>query len=163
MPMVGSIVSCLKGEKNMNVHLEGNWRFLNNPTLSNFQRWAVGYDRLFQAMSDAPRSEQSYPPHNFIRESDEDFRIELALAGFNKKDVKVVQEEQKLTISGNNSGKETQENILHKGIASRAFTKTFYLAETIEVMEALFENGMVIIKLRQNIPEDKKPKLIELK
>ena len=147
----------------MNVHLEGNWRFLNNPTLSNFQRWAVGYDRLFQAMSDAPRSEQSYPPHNFIKESDEEFRIELALAGFSKEDVKIVQEEQKLTISGNNSEKEDQENILHKGIASRAFTKTFYLAETIEVMEASFENGMVIIKLRQNIPEDKKPKLIELK
>jgi len=147
----------------MNVHLEGNWRFLNNPTLSNFQRWAVGYDRLFQAMSDAPRSEQGYPPHNFIKESDEDFRIELALAGFSKEDVEVVQKEQKLTISGNNSEKETQENILHKGIAARAFTKTFYLAETIEVTEALFENGMVIIKLRQNIPEDKKPKLIELK
>jgi molecular chaperone IbpA len=147
----------------MNVHLEGNWRFLNNPTLSNFQRWAVGYDRLFQAMSDAPRSEQGYPPHNFIKESDEEFRIELALAGFSKEDVEVVQKEQKLTISGNNSEKETQENILHKGIAARAFTKTFYLAETIEVTEALFENGMVIIKLRQNIPEDKKPKLIELK
>jgi len=147
----------------MNVHLEGNWRFLNNPTLSNFQRWAVGYDRLFQAMSDAPRSEQSYPPHNFIKESDEEFRIELALAGFNKKDVKVVQEEQKLTISGTNSEKEDQENILHRGIANRAFTKTFYLAETIEVTDALFEDGMVIIKLRQNIPEDKKPKLIELK
>jgi len=147
----------------MNVHLEGNWRFLNNPTLSNFQRWAVGYDRLFQAMSDAPRSEQSYPPHNFIKESDEEFRIELALAGFSKEDVEVVQKEQKLTISGNNSEKENQENILHKGIAARAFTKTFYLAETIEVTEALFENGMVIIKLRQNIPEDKKPKLIELK
>ena len=147
----------------MNVHLEGNWRFLNNPSLSYFQRWAVGYDRLFQAMSDAPRSEQSYPPHNFIKESDEEFRIELALAGFSKEDVKVVQEEQKLTISGNNSEKEDQENILHKGIASRAFTKTFYLAETIEVMEASFENGMVIIQLRQNIPEDKKPKLIELK
>ena len=147
----------------MNVHLEGNWRFLNEPTLSNFQRWAVGYDRLFQAMSDAPRSEQSYPPHNFIKESDEDFRIELALAGFSKEDVKVVQEEQKLTISGNNSEKENQENILHKGIASRAFTKTFYLADDIKVTEALFENGMVIIKLRQNIPEDKKPKLIEFK
>jgi len=147
----------------MNVHLEGNWRFLNNPTLSNFQRWAVGYDRLFQAMSDAPRSEQGYPPHNFIKESDEEFRIELALAGFSKEDVEVVQKEQKLTISGNNSEKENQENILHKGIAARAFTKTFYLAETIEVTEALFENGMVIIKLRQNIPEDKKPKLIELK
>ena len=147
----------------MNVHLEGNWRFLNNPTLSNFQRWAVGYDRLFQAMSDAPRSEQGYPPHNFIKESDEEFRIELALAGFSKEDVEVVQKEQKLTISGNNSEKENQENILHKGIASRAFTKTFYLADDIKVTEALFENGMVIIKLRQNIPEDKKPKLIELK
>ena len=147
----------------MNVHLEGNWRFLNNPTLSNFQRWAVGYDRLFQAMSDAPRSEQGYPPHNFIKESDEEFRIELALAGFSKEDVEVVQKEQKLTISGNNSEKETQENILHKGIAARAFTKTFYLAETIEVTEALFENGMVIIRLRQNIPEERKPKLIELK
>ena len=147
----------------MNVHLEGNWRFLNNPTLSNFQRWAVGYDRLFQAMSDAPRSEQGYPPHNFIKESDEEFRIELALAGFSKEDVEVVQKEQKLTISGNNSEKENQENILHKGIAARAFTKTFYLAETIEVTDALFEDGMVIIKLRQNIPEDKKPKLIELK
>ena len=147
----------------MNVHLEGNWRFLNNPSLSNFQRWAVGYERLFQAISDAPRNDQSYPPHNVIKESDEYFRIELALAGFSKEDLTVVQEEQKLTISGNNSEKETQENILHKGIARRAFTKTFYLAETIEVMEALFENGMVIIKLRQNIPEERKPKLIELK
>ena len=110
-----------------------------------------------------PRSEQGYPPHNFIKESDEEFRIELALAGFSKEDVEVVQKEQKLTISGNNSEKETQENILHKGIAARAFTKTFYLAETIEVTEALFENGMVIIKLRQNIPEERKPKLIELK
>jgi len=147
----------------MNVHLEGNWRFLDNPTISNFQRWAVGYDKLFQAISDAPRSDQSYPPHNVIKESDEYFRIELALAGFSKEDLTVVQEEQKLTISGNNSEKETQENILHKGIARRAFTKTFPLAETIEVTEALFENGMVIIKLRQNIPEERKTKLIELK
>ena len=153
----------LKKENAMNVHLEGNWRFLNNPSLSNFQRWAVGYERLFQAISDAPRNDQSYPPHNVIKESDEEIRIELALAGFNKEDVKIVQEGQKLTISGNNSEKENQENILHKGIASRAFTKSFPLAETIEVVEALFENGMVIIKLRQNIPEERKPKLIELK
>ena len=154
----------LKKENTMNVRLEGNWGFLNTPSINNFQRWAVGYDRLFKAILDAPeRDAQSYPPHNFIKESDEEFKIELALAGFKKEDVKVVQEEQKLTISGNNSEKEDQENILHKGIASRAFTKIFYLAETIEVTEASFENGMVIIKLRQNIPEDKKPKLIELK
>ena len=154
----------LKKENTMNVRLEGNWGFLDTLVINNFQRWAVGYDRLFKTMLDAPsRDAQTYPPHNFIKESDEEFKIELALAGFKKEDVKVVQEEQKLTISGNNSEKEDQENILHKGIASRAFTKIFYLAETIEVTEASFENGMVIIKLRQNIPEDKKPKLIELK
>ena len=109
------------------------------------------------------KDNQTYPPHNLIKESDTEFKIELALAGFTKEEVKVVQEEQTLTISGNNSDKEGNENILHKGIASRAFTKTFDLAENIEVTEASFENGMVIIKLRQDIPEDKMPKLIEFK
>jgi len=148
----------------MNVRLEGNWKFLNMPSLVNFERRAIGYDRLFQQLMDMPEKDnQSYPPHNLIKESDTEFKIELALAGFTKEEVKVVQEEQKLTISGNNSDKEGNENILHKGIASRAFTKTFDLAENIEVTEASFENGMVIIKLRQDVPEDKMPKLIEFK
>ena len=148
----------------MNVRLEGNWKFLNTPSLVNFERRAIGYDRLFQQLMDMPEKDnQSYPPHNLIKESDTEFKIELALAGFTKEEVKVVQEEQTLTISGNNSEKEGNENILHKGIASRAFSKTFPLHENIEVTEASFENGMVIIKLRQNIPEDKMPKLIEFK
>ena len=148
----------------MNVRLEGNWKFLNTPSLVNFERRAIGYDRLFKRIIDMPENDnQSYPPHNLIKESDTEFKIELALAGFSKKEVKVVQEEQRLTISGNNSEKESNVNILHKGIASRAFTKTFDLAENIEVTEATFENGMVIIKLRQDIPEDKMPKLIEFK
>jgi molecular chaperone IbpA len=148
----------------MNVRLEGNWKFLNMPSLVNFERRAIGYDRLFQQLMEMPEKDnQSYPPHNLIKESDTEFKIELALAGFTKEEVKVVQEEQTLTISGNNSEKEGNENILHKGIASRAFTKTFDLAENIEVTEASFENGMVIIKLRQDIPEDKMPKLIEFK
>ena len=148
----------------MNVRLEGNWKFLNMPSLVNFERRALGYDRLFQQLMDMPEKDnQSYPPHNLIKESDTEFKIELALAGFTKEEVKVVQEEQTLTISGNNSEKEGNENILHKGIASRAFTKTFDLAENIEVTEASFENGMVIIKLRQDNPEDKMPKLIEFK
>jgi len=148
----------------MNVRLEGNWKFLNMPSLVNFERRAIGYDRLFQQLMEMPEKDnQSYPPHNLIKESDTEFKIELALAGFTKEEVKVVQEEQTLTIRGNNSEKEGNENILHKGIASRAFTKTFDLADNIEVTEASFENGMVIIKLRQDIPEDKMPKLIEFK
>ena len=148
----------------MNVRLEGNWKFLNTPSLVNFERRAIGYDRLFKRIIDMPENDnQSYPPHNLIKESDTEFKIELALAGFSKKEVKVVQEEQRLTISGNNSEEEGNENILHKGIATRSFSQTFPLAENIEVTEASFENGMVIIKLRQDIPEDKMPKLIEFK
>ena len=148
----------------MNVRLEGDWKFLNTPSLLNFERRAIGYDRLFRRIMDMPENDnQNYPPHNLIKESDTEFKIELALAGFTKEEVKVVQEEQRLTISGNNSEEEGNENILHKGIASRAFTKTFDLAENIEVTEASFENGMVIIKLRQDVPEDKMPKLIEFK
>jgi len=105
--------------------------------------------------------QDKYPPHNLIEVSDTEYRLELALAGFTEDEVKVVQEEQGLTISGNNSAKEEEENILHKGIASRAFSKTFELSENMEVTEASFKNGMVIIKLKRNIPEDKMPRLIE--
>ena len=79
----------------MNVRLEGNWKFLNTPSLLNFERRAIGYDRLFRRIMDMPENDnQNYPPHNLIKESDTEFRIELALAGFTKEEVKVVQEEQ---------------------------------------------------------------------
>jgi len=108
----------------MNVRLEGNWKFLNTPSLVNFERRAIGYDRLFKRIIDMPENDnQSYPPHNLIKESDTEFKIELALAGFSKKEVKVVQEEQRLTISGNNSEEEGNENILHKGIARISFLR----------------------------------------
>jgi len=150
----------------MNVRLEGGWGFLPPTLLKEFERRAIGHNRLLERIINIGSendSQNKYPPHNLIQESDTEYRLELALAGFTKEEVKVVQEEQRLTISGNNSEKEGNENILHKGIASRAFTKTFDLAENIEVTEASFENGMVIIKLRQDIPEDKMPKLIEFK
>ena len=147
----------------MNVRLEGNWSFRLPPSLEEFHKRAIGYDRLLARIMDRQSdsvSQDKYPPHNLIEVSDKEFRLELALACFTEDEVKVVQEEQRLTISGNNSTKE-EENILHKGIASRAFTKTFDLAESIEVTEASFTNGMVIIKLKRNIPEDKMPRLIE--
>ena len=159
--MVGSITSCLIKENAMNVRLEGAWP---PSVLKELERRVIGHHRLLERIINIDfenDSQNKYPPYNLIKESDTELRIELALAGFTKEEVKVIQEEQRLTISGNNSEKERNENILHKGIASRAFTKTFDLAENIEVTEASFENGMVIIKLRQDIPEDKMPRLIE--
>jgi molecular chaperone IbpA len=154
----------LNKENAMNVRLEGDWKFLNTPSLLKFERRAIGYDRLFRRIMDMPENDnQSYPPHNLIKESDTEFKIELALAGFTKEEVKVVQEEQRLILLLFLISFPFFPLYLHKGIASRAFTKTFDLAENIEVTEASFENGMVIIKLRQDIPEDKMPKLIEFK
>lgn len=78
--------------------------------------------------------------------------------------MEVVLKEDRLTVSGDNSSKENEkETVLYKGVASRSFNKTFYLAETIEVSDAVFKDGMVIINLKQNIPENKKPKVIPLK
>jgi len=147
----------------MNVRLEGAWP---PNMLKELERRAIGHHRLLERIINIGSendSQNKYPPYNLIKESDTEYRLELALAGFTKEEVKVIQEEQKLTISGNNSEKEGNENILHKGIATRSFSQTFPLAENIEVTEASFENGMVIIKLRQDIPEDKMPKLIEFK
>ena len=88
----------LNKENAMNVRLEGNWKFLNTPSLVNFERRAIGYDRLFKRIIDMPENDnQSYPPHNLIKESDTEFKIELALAGFSKEEVKVVQEEAELS------------------------------------------------------------------
>ena len=149
----------------MNVTLEGNWSFLKSPTaINNFQRWSLGYDKIFRAMLDASEMDsQTYPPHNLIKESENKYRLELAVAGFKKEDVNVIQKELELTISGTNSNKDEEENILHKGIASRSFSKTFYLSERIEVIEASFKDGMIIIKLEDIIPDIEKPKFIELK
>jgi len=156
----------------MNVHLEGNWNFLPEETnkekieraFNNFQQWSLGYDRIFGAMLDTQKMDsQNYPPHNLIKESENKYRLELAVAGFKKEDVKIIQKELELTISGNNSNKDKEEDILHKGIANRSFSKAFYLSERIEVIEASFEDGMIIIQLEDVIPESEKPKFIEFK
>ena len=149
----------------MNVSLEGDWKIFSTPSLSNFDRWSVGYSNLFDTLRAIPeKSPATYPPHNIIKKSDNEFSIELALAGFKKEDVEVVLKEDRLTVSGDNSSKENEkETVLYKGVASRSFNKTFYLAETIEVSDAVFKDGMVIINLKQNIPENKNPKVIPLK
>ena len=150
----------------MNVTLEDGWGFLDSPqtALNNFQRWSLGYDKILRTIVEASEiGSQTYPPHNLIKESENEYRLELAVAGFKKEDVSIVQKELELSISGNNSSKDEEETVLHKGIANRSFSKTFYLSDKIEVTEASFEDGMIIIKLNQFIPEDKRPKFIEFK
>ena len=80
-----------------------------------------------------------------------------------KKDISISLEDQNLTISYESKSAEEDTTMLYQGIAHRSFSKVFHLAETIEVKDAIMSNGLIVIELEQNIPEHKKPKLIELK
>jgi molecular chaperone IbpA len=104
---------------------------------------------------------QNYPPYNIIKQGEEHYLIEIAIAGFSKDDIEIVTKGDSLTITGKPSEKD--ENVyLHKGISSRNFERKFTLADTVEVLEADIQNGMLLIRLRNNIPEYKKEHKIEI-
>lgn len=106
----------------------------------------------------------TFPPYNIIVEEDGSITIELAIAGFTKNDVKVKQEKNALLIEGLiEEDKNEKKNYKHKGIATRAFTKAFALAEYVEVDSAKFKDGILTIKLVRNLPEEEKPRQIDIK
>ena len=104
----------------------------------------------------------SYPPYNIKRLGDDKFSIELAVAGFTQSDIdiEVVPEENKLVVSGKSD--DNSSDYLHRGIANRAFTRSFALDEHVEVRSADLSNGMLIINLERIVPEHKKPRKIKV-
>lgn len=106
---------------------------------------------------------ETYPPYN-IREIDEDSRVlELALAGFSKDEIKVEVENRKLTISGEKTKTNEEVKYIHKGIAARKFTKELALWEYWEVASADYNDGILYVVLKREIPEEKKPRQIKIK
>ena len=105
---------------------------------------------------------QNYPPYNIKKTGENTYVIELAVAGFGKQDVEIELAEGKLIVKGSTSDN-TNDNYLFKGIANRAFTRSFALNDQIEVQDAEMINGMLRIFLERIIPEHKKPKKIEVK
>tara|TARA_B100000902_G_C26817283_1_gene672156 strand:- start:14 stop:445 length:432 start_codon:yes stop_codon:yes gene_type:complete len=129
-----------------------------------FSSLFVGFDGLFEnmtQMSQGSKSLPSYPPYNVIQDGD-DYVIEIALAGINKKDIDITLQENTLTVSYQSSEEESDKK-LYKGIAQRSFKRQFNLSEDIEVEGANFVNGMLNIFLQRIIPEEKKPKKIKIK
>lgn len=133
------------------------WDLFNDPFFIGFNRQVARMNEVHQHSIN-----QSYPPFDIIKVDDDNFCINVAVAGFSKDDLSVSVEDQTLTVKGNiEAGKEDQ--FIHKGIATRKFTRTFSLAEYIEVKSAEVENGMLCIMLEREIPEAKKPKQIKIK
>lgn len=104
----------------------------------------------------------NFPPYNVIKEDDNTYLVEFAVAGFGKKDVKVTQEKNALIIEGNIEEDE-EKDYVHKGIATRSFTRTFALAEHVEVTAANYADGILTVTLVRTVPKEEQPKKIAIK
>jgi molecular chaperone IbpA len=129
-------------------------------------RSIVGFDRLADMMDSATKSEApGYPPYNIQHLSEDEYLIELAVAGFDDADLGIEVQKNILTISGRivaNAETEDAPKFLYRGIAERAFERRFHLADHVEVSEARLRNGMLSIRLLREVPEAAKPKRISI-
>jgi len=132
----------------------------------------VGFDPIFdrfESMFDdnffANQTHQNYPPYNIMKTGDYTYNIEIALAGFSKKDIDVSYEDGVITVKSIQEAKQDgdQSGVLHKGISKRMFTKSFSIADDVEVKGAELKDGLLTISLERIIPESKKPRSIEIK
>lgn len=138
---------------------------MNLPTgvFDPFRNMTVGFDNIFDQLSTLSRYETpNYPPYNIKKIDKENYQLEMALAGFSKEDIDVEVKESILTVSGKTSEKD-DDNFVHRGIAQRAFKRQWTLAEHLEVDNATFKDGVLIVDMKLNLPEEKKPKTIKIK
>ncbi len=118
--------------------------------------WTVGFDHFFDRI-ESSQSNQTYPPHNVIKHSDNAFEIAIAVAGFKEEDLTVTLDKGQLRVEGKDTSSKDVE-YLHKGIGTRKFEKTFDLAEHVFVKEVTLDCGVLSVKLEREIPEELQPK-----
>lgn len=126
---------------------------------------AIGFDSVFKKLQDVTESLPkipTYPPYNIRKIGEDKYVIEVAVAGFGKQDIELELHEGVLTVKGSIASDDTASELLFKGIADRAFTRKFTLADSVEVKNADLINGMLKIWLERFVPEEKKPKKINI-
>ena len=123
----------------------------------------IGFNRELGRLNTAHKTNsQTYPPYDLLKLDEDTYRISLAVAGFSKEDIDLSVDNGTLVIKGE-IVEVIDAEIVHKGIAGRKFTRTFALGEYMEVTGAEMKDGMLHINVDRVIPEDKKPKTIEIK
>jgi molecular chaperone IbpA len=130
-----------------------------------YRRSTVGFDRLFDLLETGTRGDAAadgYPPFDIVRESEDSYRITLAVAGFAPNEIEIVAQQNQLSVTGNKADGDDKRQYLHRGIATRTFERRFQLADFIEVGHARFENGLLSIELKRVVPEAMKPRKIEI-
>ena len=141
-------------------------------SINNLRPMTVGFDRFFSDWeemfsNDFFKTPSNWPAYNIVEKKDNHYDIEVALAGFNKKDIKVSYADGQLSIESvkNDKTKEKDENgnIIHRGIAKRYFKKSFSVADNCEVKGAELKDGLLRVSLERLIPEAQKPRVIDIK
>ena len=140
-------------------------RFDTN-ALAQLNRALVGFDRMFDTFETrfANQASNNYPPHNVVQLDDTHYVIEVAVAGFKEDEIDIELKDNVLTVKGEQKKDEDakEPTYLHRGISSRNFTRTFPLAEHVEVRAANVQNGILAVALELVIPEEKQPKKIAI-
>ena len=129
--------------------------------INKFLNRTIGFEDVFTRFFQMEEYNSSYPFYNIKKIDDENYILEMALAGWKKSDVTVTVEDGVLSIAG--KVKSDANNYIHKGVAQRAFVKRLQLSEYVECKGAKLEDGMLKVELVYDPPEDKKPKKITVK
>ena len=125
----------------------------------------LGFDQLFNNLAEMNVESArgvGYPPYNVIKRDDGHFLIEIAVAGFKKEDIDLTLEKSVLTITGKHKGSSNTRDYAHRGISQRAFERSFTLSDTIKVVGADIVDGLLVVILENDIPEEDKPQTINL-
>ena len=134
-------------------------------------RSTVGFDRMLDALRAAARAEQvdNYPPYDIERTGEDEYRVTLAVAGFRQDELAVTAQQNVLVVAGERRDRNggapadgAQRQLLHRGIATRAFERRFDLADHVRVLDASLTDGLLVITLRREVPEATRPRRIEI-
>jgi molecular chaperone IbpA len=131
--------------------------------------FSVGFDSIFEefdrVLDSTERYNSNYPPYNICKLNDNDYKIEVALAGYSKDDIEIELKENTLTVRNKTKEKvvnDESNGVIHKGISTRQFERSFTISEDIKVKNADLKNGLLNIDLERIVPEEKKPRLIDI-
>lgn len=137
----------------------------SNFDFSSLFRSSIGFDRMLNALETANSVDniETWPPYDIVKLGDDDYRITIAVAGFSSSDLTISQEHNMLLVTGQKANKD-KDNVqyLHRGIAGRAFRRRFELADYVRVEDAHLTNGLLTINLKRELPEEMKPRRIEI-
>jgi molecular chaperone IbpA len=128
-------------------------------------RSTIGFDRLTRLVDAASRVDNAalaYPPYNIEKTGEDAYRVTMAVAGFSPDEIDVTVHQNTLLVTGKSKKEEDESRFLHRGIARRAFERRFSLADHIKVIGASLDNGMLHVDLVHQVPEEAKPRKIEI-